>query len=179
VQNTNLEYFESFSAGSKLKVWVCLCRDGEIPDPHKVHLSPTDVDIDDLVQTAKTSTFEVELRNVSLLQIKVYQDAMCTKICANSEKLKDFSAGENSTSPFYIKVLSPGAATVLLVSTSLLCSLWSYACTTDGERMPSASESRHFAVCLCCCFGCECSTTNNVSQSLHAKFDCAHKCMYT
>jgi hypothetical protein len=98
-----------------------------------VHLSPTDVDIDDLVQAAKTSTFEVELHNVSLLQIKVYQDAMCTKICANSEKLKDFSAGEKDTSPFYIKVLSPGAATVLLVSTSLLCSLWSYACTTDGD----------------------------------------------
>jgi hypothetical protein len=80
-----------------------------ISDPHKVHLSPADVDIDDLVQAAKTSTFEVDLRNVGLTEIKVYQDLACTKICGSAEKLKGFSAGEEDTSPFYIKVQSPGS----------------------------------------------------------------------
>ncbi len=38
-----------------------------------------------------------------------------------------------------------------------------HACTMDGVRMPSASESRNFMICLCCGLGCECSNHNNIS----------------
>lgn len=53
-----------------------------------------------------------------------------------------------------------------------------YACTMVGVRMPSASNSRHFVMHLCCGFGCKHNNHNNVYQSFQAKFDCAYKYIY-
>ena len=95
-----------FLAGTKLKVWVSLSMDGKIFDARKVELDTTDADIDDLGRAAKT-TFE--LRHVSLLDIVVYEDSLCTKKCGNGDKLQDLGAGKSATSPFYIMAPSPSA----------------------------------------------------------------------
>ena len=95
-----------FLAGTKPKVWVSVSWDCKIFDARKVELDPTDADIDDLGRAAKT-TFE--LHDVSLLDIEVYQDALCTEKCRNGDKLQDFRAGKSPTNPFYIMVPSPAA----------------------------------------------------------------------
>jgi hypothetical protein len=109
-----------------------------------------DLDIEELVQAARDTIFSAELSNVSMLQLKVYQDAKCTKICGNGEKLEDFSVGKSYTSPFYIEIASPAAGTALMLIFAIIYA--SYMCCDYSCLVKSLSM--HLA-CTCCCGGAQ------------------------
>ena len=74
--------------------------------------------------------------------------------------------------PFHNKVCARSCLIVAMI-TRVFCPT-----LMVGVRMPSASNSRHFVMHLCCGFGCKHNNHNNVYQSFQAKFDCAYKYIY-
>ena len=45
-----------------------------------------------------------------MVDIEIYQDSACSRICETYKKLKTFSAGKEGAEPFYLTISSPAAA---------------------------------------------------------------------